>query len=111
MPSLIGVAPFGQAIAIAGHATGLLGSQTVLAGTHWPVHVMPEQFPFASHEQLGSVAGQAQIIEPPVPVDGSGGVVPVVVVPPELQPQPPQLTWHIWPVGQSVSALQPVWMF
>src|SRR5437868_13712636 len=99
MPSLIGVAPFGQAIAIAGHATGLFGSQTGFAGTHCPAQVWPEQFPFASHLQLGSVAGQAQTI---VPVDGSGGVVPpdappvepppVVVVPPELQPQPPQLT-------------------
>jgi hypothetical protein len=135
MPSLIGVAPFGQAIAIAGQATGLLGSQVGLAGRHWPVHVWPVQTPDASHVQLGSVAGQAQIgggggtLVPPSAVVGSGGVVdgppvdgapvpvpvpvvpPPVVMPPALQPQPPQLTEHIWPVGQSASALQPLWMF
>jgi len=121
MPSLIGVAPFGQAIAIAGHATGLVGSQIGLAGTHCPAQVWPEQFPFASHLQLGSVVGQAQIVVELVPVDGSGGGVPVdeppvepppvVVMPPVEHPQPPQLTWHICPVGQSASALQPVWMF
>ena len=139
MPSLIGVAPSGQAIAIAGQATGLLGSHVGgFTGTHCPVQVWPEQFPFASHLQVGSVAGQAQVgggggtlVPPSAVAVGSGGVVfvppdgappvdgvpppveppPVVVVPPALQPQPPHVTWHICPVGQSVSALQPVWMF
>ena len=124
MPSLIGVDPSGQAIAIAGHATGLLGSQIGFAGTHWPVHVCPLQLPFASHMQLGSVAGQAHggtggTLVPPMPVVGSGGGVPVLVlpvpplvvgVPPPPQPQPLHDTWHIWPVGQSVSTLQPAWM-
>ena len=63
--------------------------------------------------QLGSLVGQAQ---PVPPVVGSGGGAPVPLVPPlvvepvEPQPQPLHDTAHIWPVGQSVSALQPVWM-
>jgi len=119
VPSLIGVAPFGQAMAIAGQATGFVGSQVGFAGTHWPVHVWPEQFPFASHLQVGSVAGHAQVgggggtlVPPskagvgppdgPPPVDGAPPVVvvppsaepppPVVVVPPVTHPQPLQLT-------------------
>jgi hypothetical protein len=120
-PSLIGVAPSGQAIAIAGQATGLVGSQVDFAGTHCPVHVWPLQFPLASHMQDGSLVGQAQIGVGGtlVPVDGSGEVMfvppvdvpPPVVVPPALQPQPEHVTSHTWPVGQSVLALQPVWMF
>src|SRR5437773_6370683 len=104
MPSLIGVAPFGQAIAMAGHATGLFGSQTDFAGTHCPVQVCPEQFPFASHLQVGSVAGQAQVggaggtlVPPSAVAVGSGGVVfdepladgaPPVGVPPPVEPPP-----------------------
>ena len=122
MPSLIGIDPSGQAIAIAGQATGLFGSHVVVAGTHCPVQVWPEQFPFASHLQLGSVVGQAQVggeggTEVPPSAAGVGDgmfvpavppapvpvpplpvpvlVPPVVVMPPALQPQPLQLTWHI----------------
>jgi hypothetical protein len=93
-PSLIGVAPSGQAIAIAGQRTRA-GSQVVVRGTHLPAHVWPEQFPFASHLHDGSVAGHAQtgVGGTLVPVDGSGGAVPPpVVVPPAMQPQPEQLT-------------------
>jgi hypothetical protein len=112
VPSRIGVDPSGQATTIAGQRTPL-GSQVGLAGTHCPAHVWPEQFPFASHWQLGSLVGQAQggvggtEVPPsaagvgdgvPVPEPPSMPVLPVpvppVVVPPALQPQPPQLTWQ-----------------
>ena len=117
-PAGIGVAPSGQIGANVGHATGLLGSQVGFAGTHCPAHVLPVQFPFASHMHDGSLAGHAQIDGVGgtlIPVDGSVIVPPVDVPPPvvapALQPQPEHVTWHAWPVGQSVSALQPVWMF
>ena len=82
---------------------------------------MPEQLPFASHVQDGSLVGHAQVGGVGgtlIPVDGSvDGMfvppvdVPPVVVPPALHPQPEHVTEHAWPVGQSVSVLQPVWMF
>ena len=121
IPPCTGVAPLGQAIAMAGQATGLLGSHFDGAGAHWPVQVWPLQFPFASQVQLGSLAGQAQALpvdEPPV-LPGAppvlGGVlpapVPPVVVPAEPQPQPLQVMLQAWPLGQSESALQPLWTF
>lgn len=107
IPEAMGVAPSGHAGASVGHAFGAFGSQVGFAGTHCPAHVEPLQFPCASQAQVGSPAGHAQVdVGTPEPVAGS--VVPVA---PTLQPQPVQDTWHIWPVGQSVSALQPVWMF
>ena len=107
IPDAIGVVPSGQATASVGQTFGLFGSQVGFAGTHCPSHVEPLQFPCASHAQLGSPAGHAHVDGGTlVPVAGS--VVPVA---PTLQPQPEHDTWHIWPVGQSVSALQPLWMF
>lgn len=98
-PSLIGVAPSGHAIAIAGQATGRVGSQVGVLGTHLPAHVWPEQFPAASHLQVGSAVGHAQtgVGGTLVPVEGSvvGPGVPPVVVPPTLQPQPLHVTSHI----------------
>ena len=117
MPEEIGVAPSGHAIAIAGQATGLLGSQVGFAGTHCPSHVWPLQFPAASQTQDGSPAGHAQVDGGTlVPVVGSVEVpdAPPVLPPPvapTLQPQPEHVTSHACPVGQSVLALQPFWMF
>jgi hypothetical protein len=117
-PTEIGVAPSGQTGAKVGHATGLFGSQVVFAGTHCPEHVWPLQLPFASHTQEGSLVGHAHagVGGTLIPVDGSGTrmLVPPVDVPPPIvgpQPQPEQVTSHACPVGQSVSVLQPVWMF
>jgi hypothetical protein len=103
VPSRIGVDPSGQATTIAGQRTAL-GSQVGFAGTHCPVHVWPEQLPFASHLQVGSVAGQAQVggvggtLVPPstagvgagwfVPFEPVDGAPPVVVVPPSAEPPP-----------------------
>ena len=117
-PEGIGVAPSGQIGANVGHAFGLLGSHVGFASTHCPSHVCPLQFPFASHTHDGSPAGHAHVDGGTlVPVAGSVGVPPVppVVPPPPiapvLQPQPAQVTEHSCPVGQSVSAVQPFWMF
>ena len=104
-PFATGVTPFGQTGAKVGQTTGLFGSHLGFSGTHLPAQVWPRQFPFASHAQDGSDAGQAHV--------ASGGtLVPagsvVVGVPPVLQPQPEQLTSHAWPVGQSASARQPL---
>ena len=106
-PSLIGVAPSGHAIAIAGQATGLFGSHVVVLGTHLPTQVWPRQVPVASQVQVGSAVVQPQ-------VEGGGTVlfaVIVVGVPPALQPHFAQSTEQAWPLGQSVSTWQPVWMF
>ena len=69
------------------------------------MHDLPLQLPAASHVQDGSLVGHAHVGGAGgtlVPVDGSGDVMfgappvdvplPVVVVPPALQPQPEQLT-------------------
>ena len=64
--------------------------------------------------QLGSDAGQVQVVSPGARSGGTGVDVPVagsVVVAPVLQPQPPQLTSQTCPLGQSVLARQPVPMF
>jgi hypothetical protein len=115
-PAGIGVAPSGQTGANVGHATGLFGSHVGFAGTHCPSHVWPLQLPFASHTHDGSPAGHAHVDGGTggtlVPVAGSVDVpVPPPVVAPVLQPQPAHVTEHACPVGQSVSALQPFWIF
>jgi hypothetical protein len=104
--------PSGQSAAIVGQATGFIGSHFGCSGTQRPTHCWPLQLPAASHMQLGSEAGQVQVVSPGA---RSGGVVPVagsvvVGVPAELQPQPEQLTSQTCPLGQSVLARQPVWM-
>ena len=106
-PVGIGFCPFGQTGASVGQATGFIGSQVGWPGTQRPTHCWPLQLPSASHMQLGSDAGQAQVESggSDIPVAGS-----VVGVPPVLQPQPEQLTSHTWPLGQSVLARQPAWM-
>ena len=108
-PFGIGVTPFGQTGANVGHATGFFGSQVGGFGAHVPSQIWPLQFPVASHMHDGSAAVQPQVASggTVIPVDGSV----VVGVPPALQPQPVQAMLHCWPVGQSVSALQPRWMF
>ena len=109
MPSAIVIDPSGQmARSILGQMT-VAGSHVGVSGTHLPAQVWPLQFPLASHTHDGSDAGQAHVVSGGtlVPVDGS---IVVVGVPPVLQPQPPQVTSHICPVGQSVLARQPLWM-
>jgi hypothetical protein len=108
--------PSGQSAAIVGQATGFIGSHLGCSGTQRPTHSWPLQLPAASHMQLGSDAGQVQVVSPGARSGGSGVPAPVVGfvvvgVPPELQPQPEQLTSQTWPLGQSVLARQPVWMF
>jgi len=117
VPEGIGVAPSGQTGANVGQTFGLFGSHVGLDGTHCPAHVWPLQFPSASQTHVGSPAGHAQVDGGTlVPVAGSVDVpvvppVDPVPVAPTLQPQPEHVTWHACPVGQSVSVLQPLWMF
>ena len=111
MPFGIGMTPFGQTGANVGQTTGLVGSHFGCSGTQRPTHCWPLQFPAASHLHDGSDAGQVHIES-----GGTGGtLVPpdgsvVVGVPALAQPQPEQLTSQVWPDGQSVLALQPLWM-
>jgi hypothetical protein len=77
------------------------------------------QFPNESQTHVGSPAGHAHVdggtlvpvagsvVPPPVPPLP----LPEPVVAPPLQPHPAHVTEHSWPVGQSLLALQPVWMF
>jgi len=124
IPDAIGVVPSGQATASVGQTFGLLGSQVGFAGTHCPSHDCPLQFPSESQTHVGSPAGHAHVDGGTLfPVVGSvvppvvGSVVPLLpplpepVVAPTLQPQPEHVTEHSCPVGQSLSALQPFWMF
>ena len=112
MPEGIGMAPSGQTGANVGQAFGLFGSQVGLARTHCPSHVWPLQFPSESQTHVGSPAGHAQVDGGTLfPVAGSVVPVPPLPVAPTLQPHPPHVTAHACPVGQSVSALQPFWMF
>jgi hypothetical protein len=112
VPEGIGMAPSGQTGANVGQTIGLPGSQVGFAGTHCPSHCWPLQFPSASQKQVGSPAGHAHVDGGTLaPVVGSVVPPPPVPVAPVLQPQPEQVTEHACPVGQSVSALQPFWMF
>jgi hypothetical protein len=80
---LLPFASGGQTTAIAGQATGLVGSQVgVGLGTHWPAHFRPLHAPLASHTHEVSVASQAH---------AAGGVVPVAgsVAPGVPPPVPP----------------------
>ena len=109
-PSSSGLASSGQTSAIAGQATGRVGSQVGGGGggTHWPTHVRPLQAPLASQLQLLSVASQAQAApgDGGAPVAGSVGVP--VPVPPGMHAHSRHACLHSWPVGQSVLAWQPV---
>ena len=106
-PVLIGVRPFGQAIANVGQATGLFGSQVGGGGDgnrHWPTHVRPLHAPLASQTQLLSVASQAQAA--PGGARHPGRRIGSSAYPCRCRrgrtPTPCTATLHTWPVGQSV---------
>jgi len=114
-PVGIGICPFGQTGANVGQVAGFIGSHVGFCGTHWPAHVRPLHAPLASHMQLGSLRSQPQaggVGGTSLPVAGSVVVVIVVVVPlpvlPGVHDHSRHWTSHIWPIGQSVLAWQPV---
>jgi hypothetical protein len=102
-----------------GHAAGFITPLQTLVGMHWPVQVWPLHEPSAAQAHVGSSAAHV--------AHGAGagvGVPPSVVAqlqvgsfagqlhpggPAFAQPQPMHSSWHVCPVGHSLSALQPVW--
>jgi hypothetical protein len=114
VPTATGICPSAHTCAIAGHDTRVR-SHVGVCGTHWPMHVRPLHAPLASQTQLGSFRSQPQaggVGGTRLPVAGS--VVVIGVPPPVLPPLPGMhahsrhWTSHIWPIGQSVLAWQPV---
>ena len=83
-----------QGIGSAGQlAAGAAPLSQAESGRHWPVQARVVQFPLASQWHEESVAGSQQ----------------TTFASAWAQPTLAQSSWQRWPVGQSVSAAQPLW--
>jgi hypothetical protein len=89
----------------------------VLWGTHWPVQVWPLHEPSAAQVHVGSSAahvahgagagvGVPPSVGPQLQVGSFAGQLQTGG-PESAQPQPIHSSWHFWPDGHSLSALQP----